>query len=210
MPHGPHHRDEPTDRKVRREAYEIAWETKRRRRAEDRKHRAAKEAAARATAASDVAVAPAPLVEVATAPVAMTAEEATAAVDAIVAARAAAAAVIPARPASTTRIRSPLRALEIAAVVTQDQRFIEAIVALKFYGLDKEFMQNIPHADVKANSHLFQVDHLYLYGDGERRYSVVEACEFVVAEHGIGSTTTTFEVEVERLRQFWKRTRTAS
>jgi hypothetical protein len=209
MPRGPHHRDEPTDREVRREAYETAWKTKRWRRAEDRKHRAAKVAAA----ASEVAVAPAPVKAVAapvTAPLVMTAEDAATAADAVVATRAAAAAVIPAATTSATRIRSPLRALEIAAVVTQDQRFIDAIVALKFYGLDKEFMQNIPHADVKANSYLIQVDQLYLYGDGERRFSVLEACEFVVAEHGIGSTTTTFEVEVERLRQFWRRTRTAS
>ena len=173
MPREPHQRDGPTDREVRREAYETAWETKRWWRAEDRKHRAAKVAAARAAAASEVVVAPAEVIAApAAAPVVMTAEEATAACDAIVAARAAAAAVIPARPASTARIRSPLRALEIAAVVTKDQRFIDAIVALKFYGLDKEFMQNIPHADVKANSYLIQVDQLYLYGDGERRFSV--------------------------------------
>ena len=170
MPRGPHHRDTPTDREVRREAYETAWAAKR------KKRRAAKAAAARAAAASEVAVAPAPPEKAVAAPAVMTAEEAAATVDAIMAARSAAAAVIPVRPPSTTRVRSPLRALEIAALVTQDQRFIDAIVALKFYGLDKEFIQNLPYADVKANSYLIQVDRLYLYGDGKRRFSVLEAC----------------------------------
>jgi hypothetical protein len=42
-----------------------------------------------------------------------------------------------------------------------------------------------------------------LHRDG---MSVLEACERVVAEWGLGALTTTFEIAVERLRQAYLRT----
>jgi hypothetical protein len=53
---------------------------------------------------------------------------------------------------------------------------------------------------------LAKIDVLYLYGDGEHRFdTVVEACEYLVAEQGLGSPSTTFEREVERLHRAWAR-----
>jgi hypothetical protein len=53
---------------------------------------------------------------------------------------------------------------------------------------------------------LAKIDELYLFGDGERRFdTVIEACEYLVAEQGLGSST--FEREVERLHRAWTRTR---
>jgi hypothetical protein len=41
----------------------------------------------------------------------------------------------------------------------------------------------------------------------DRRMSISEACECVVAEWGLGVLTTTFDVEVERLRKAYTRLR---
>ena len=66
----------------------------------------------------------------------------------------------------------------------------------------------------RTNRSLFRSIASYLYGeiiDGKpRRMSISEACEFTVARNGIGSSVTTFDLEVKRLRQAWMRERSTS
>jgi hypothetical protein len=95
--------------------------------------------------------------------------------------------------------------LKMAASVTRDQRFVEAIEAAKFWGF-----ANKPHHQLLA-AHtercLAEIDRLYLYGNdgnvGPSPFTITEACQYFVAEHGLGSPDTTFEKEVERLRRAW-------
>jgi hypothetical protein len=96
------------------------------------------------------------------------------------------------------------RFLEMAAHSLGDQRLVEAVEAVKFWKLDKKPYRSLR---VAFNDRcLVQIDQLFLYGNGERSLStILEACEYFVAEHGLGSPTTTFEREVARLRRAWMR-----
>ena len=97
-----------------------------------------------------------------------------------------------------------LRFLEMAASSLGDRRLVEAVEAVKFWGLNEK-----PNRSLRAAFNdrcLVQIDQLYLYGNGERLFSsILEACEYFVAENGLGSPTATFESEVERLRRAWIR-----
>ncbi len=97
--------------------------------------------------------------------------------------------------------------LKMAARVTRDQRFVGAIEAVEFWGF-----ANKPHHQLLAahTEHcLVAIDRLYLYGNdgnvGPSPFSVLEACQYFVAEHGLGAPDTTFEKEVNRLRRAWVR-----
>jgi hypothetical protein len=76
------------------------------------------------------------------------------------------------------------------------------------YGFDREFQRTVAREQIKRfgdthDGYLVQVDFLHQYGKLEnekrrRQLSVLEACECVVAECGLGFS---FEAEVERLRK---------
>jgi hypothetical protein len=85
-----------------------------------------------------------------------------------------------------------------------DYRFIRHLeVATEILGI------RLPARKLRAalnDLYLAKIDVLYLYGDGEHRFdTVVEACEYLVAEQGLGSPSATFEREVERLHRAWAR-----
>lgn len=98
-------------------------------------------------------------------------------------------------------------ALERAGDATGDPQFGAALEAVKIYGFEREFQRTVVREQIKKfgdtnSSYLVQVDFLHRYGKLEnrkrrRQLSVLEACECVVAECGLGSS---FETEVERLR----------
>jgi hypothetical protein len=118
------------------------------------------------------------------------------------------------RPArAIPRITSPLRAMRIAAAALKDPVLIKAVEVLELWGLDGKFVRQVRAA--LTDIRLIQIDQLYLYGKSDfrgdigdgRRLDVLEACELVVAEHGLGSPKASFESEVERLRHAWMQTR---
>jgi hypothetical protein len=85
-----------------------------------------------------------------------------------------------------------------------DYRFIRHLeVAAEIFGI------RLPARKLRAAFNdlcLAKIDVLYLYGDGEHRFdTVVGACEYLVAEQGLGSPSATFEREVERLHRAWAR-----
>jgi hypothetical protein len=92
----------------------------------------------------------------------------------------------------------------MAASSLGDRRLVEAVDAVEFWGLNEK-----PYRSLRSASNdrcLLQIDQLYLYGNGERLFSsILEACEYFVAENGLGSPNATFESEVERLRRAWIR-----
>ena len=105
------------------------------------------------------------------------------------------------RPGRTDRIRGGevARALQTAADCTGDPRFNHALVALRHYGLDHEFRRSAARVDIESfgdldGGHIRQIEFLHR----RRGFSVREACERIVAEHGLGHE---FDSEVERLRQ---------
>jgi hypothetical protein len=101
-------------------------------------------------------------------------------------------------PEPKRRIHSAIPHLREAAASMHDPRYLEMIEALKRDGIDNP--RNFPRAG--DNEFLDKVDRLRRVGK-----SVIEACECVVAEWGLGAPTTTFDAEVERLRQAYLRTR---
>jgi hypothetical protein len=111
------------------------------------------------------------------------------------------------------RIRGPefIHALEIAAEATGHPRFAAASEVARFYRLDREFHRTAArlHGEAFGDPHegyLVHVDFFHRRGKLEngkrRRMSVLEACENVVAEFGLGRS---FEREVERLRQIYQK-----
>jgi hypothetical protein len=95
-------------------------------------------------------------------------------------------------PVSERRLHSAIPHLKEAAAATHDPRYLEMIEALERDGIDNP--RNLSRAG--ENEFLDKVARLRRDG-----MSVLEACERVVAEWGLGTLTTTFEVEVERLRK---------
>jgi hypothetical protein len=105
-----------------------------------------------------------------------------------------------------------VRALEIAAEATGDPRFAVALEAARSYRLDDEFKRTAArlHGEAFGNpdeGYLVQVDFFHQRGKLEesgkrRRMGVVEACELIVAEFGLGQS---FENEVERLRHIYRK-----
>jgi hypothetical protein len=97
--------------------------------------------------------------------------------------------------------------LKAAAAVTHNPQYVETIEALERDGI------NNPRNLSRAGDERFlrKVDHLRRNGKiiagKHHRMSDLEACECVVAEWGLGALGTSFEVEVERLRKAWIRSR---
>lgn len=98
-----------------------------------------------------------------------------------------------------------------AAEATGDPRFAAASEVARFYRLDREFHRTAArlHGEAFGDPHegyLVHVDFFHRRGKLEngkrRRMSVLEACENVVAEFGLGRS---FEREVERLRQIYQK-----
>jgi hypothetical protein len=106
-------------------------------------------------------------------------------------------------PEADSPIRNAIPLLRRAAATTHNPRYVEMIELLERDGLDNP--RNLSRMD--DDIFLSKVDRLHRDGkivDGKRRpISVLEACECVVAEWGLGALTTTFDAEVQRLRQAW-------
>jgi hypothetical protein len=100
-------------------------------------------------------------------------------------------------PNPKRRLHSAIPHLKEAAAATHDPRYLEVIEALERDGIDNP--RNLSRAG--ENEFLDKVARLHRDG-----MSVLEACERVVAQWGLGALTTTFEIEVERLRQAYLRT----
>jgi hypothetical protein len=104
-------------------------------------------------------------------------------------------------------IHSAIPHLKAAAAVTHNPQYVETIEALERDGI------NNPRNLSRAGDERFlrKVDHLRRNGKiiagKHHRMSDLEACECVVAEWGLGALGTSFEVEVERLRKAWIRSR---
>jgi hypothetical protein len=100
------------------------------------------------------------------------------------------------------RIRGPefIRALLVAAEATGDPRFTAAFEAARSYRLDREFHRTAARLHDPDEGYLVHVDFFHRRGkleNGKRRQmSVLEACEIVVAEFGLGRS---FEREASDL-----------
>ena len=101
-----------------------------------------------------------------------------------------------------------IRALELAHDATGDDRFAEAIEAVRMYGLDKEFHRNLARVQTERfgpsdEAYLNQIHFLHSRGKLEhgsrRKLSVREACEVMVMESAYPGQS--FENAVEKLRK---------
>lgn len=117
------------------------------------------------------------------------------------------------RPAAGQKRQRDLRGqdwvlmTEMAGDSTGDPRFRDFLELWKSYGFDREFQRNIARAESKAfgdpdDGYLVQVNFFRRprrLRQGDKRPSIIEACEHVVAKFGVSGKT--FEHAVERLRK---------